>query len=87
MVVEPVASVTAEGKPCAATITEALRTDERLSEPASGDLAGTGASSVTSRDSVTEPVKVITVIEEAPRTLPRRYQVWGHDYRDFNSFR
>ena len=41
------ASATVEGESGAATITEALRTDERLPKPASGDLVGIGASPVT----------------------------------------
>ena len=37
---EPVASATVEEELSAVTITEALRTDEHLPEPASGDLTG-----------------------------------------------
>jgi len=51
LVAEPMASVMVEGEPGAATITEALRTDEHLSKLASGDLAGTGASPVIARAS------------------------------------
>ena len=42
LVTEPVASATVEEGPSASTIIEALRTDELLSEPASGDLAKIG---------------------------------------------
>ena len=66
LVVEPVAS---EGGPGTATTTEALRTDELLPEPASGDLAETGASSATAGVSFTEPVEVSTAVEGAPKDI------------------
>ena len=69
MVAEPVASVAVEGKSGAAIITEALRTDERLLEPACCDLAGSGASSVTVEVSVTEPITISIDVEGAPKDI------------------
>ena len=69
MVAKPVASATVEGEQSAATITEALRTDELLNESASGDLAETGASPVTAGVSTTEPVEVSTTVEGAPKDI------------------
>jgi len=65
--VEPVASATVEGELGAATITEALRVNECLPEPASSDLTGIGASPVTVGVSVTVLVKLSTAIEGAPK--------------------
>ena len=63
------ASATVEGEPGATTITEALRTDELLPEPASGDLAKTDASPVIVEVSATEPVKVSTTVEGSPKDI------------------
>ena len=69
LVTEPVASATVEGESGAAIITEALRTDELLPEPASSDLAKTDASPVTVGVSATEPVEVSTAVEGAPKDI------------------
>ena len=61
-------TVASEGGP-GATITEAFRTDELLSEPASDDLAETGASPATTGVFAIEPVEVSTAIEGAPKDI------------------
>jgi len=66
LVTEPGAS---EGGPDVATTIEALRTDELLLKPASGDLTETSASLVTAGVSSTEPVEVSTAIEGAPKDI------------------
>ena len=68
----PVASTMVEGEPGAATITEALRTDERLPESASGDLVKTSASPVTAEISAIEPIKGSTTIEGAPKDIAEK---------------
>ena len=71
LVVEPVESVTIEGEPGAVTIIEALKTDEHLSEPASGDLAksGTFPVVVTTGVPAIEPIIVSATIKEAPKDV------------------
>jgi len=69
LVAEPVVSATVEGGPGSSIIIEPLRTDERLPEPASGDLAGTDASPVTVGVSITEPVTISTRIKGAPKDI------------------
>jgi len=68
---EPMESVMVEEEPGTVTITEALRTDENLPEPASSDLVGSGASPVvvTIGVSATEPIIVSTAVEEAPEDI------------------
>ena len=68
---EPMESVMVEEEPGTVTITEALRTDENLPEPASSDLVGSGASPVvvTIGVSATEPIIVSIVVEEAPKDV------------------
>ena len=68
LVVEPAAS---EGEPDIVLATEALRTDELLPEPASGDLVETGASLATARVSSMGQSKSVPSSREPPRTLSR----------------
>ena len=69
LVAEPVASVTVEGEPDVATITEALRTNDHLPGLASGNLAESDASLVTAGVSVTEPITISTGVEGAPKDI------------------
>ena len=67
LVAEPVASATVEEESSAIIITEAIKTDEHLSELASGELAVSGASPVVVTTGVpaTKPVIVSTTIKKA----------------------
>ena len=71
LVVEPMASATTDGELGAATIIEALRTDELSPEPASGDLVKIGTSPITAGVSATEPVEVSTAIKGAPKDMAK----------------
>ena len=66
LVTEPVES---EGEPGVTITVEALKNDELLLEPASGDLAKPGASSATVGVSSMEPVEVSTAVEEARKDI------------------
>ena len=69
LVVEPMASAIVEGGPGSATVTEPLRTDELLSEPASDDLTKTGASPVIVGVSAIEPIEVSTAVKGALKDI------------------
>ena len=69
LVVEPMTSATIEGGLSAAIITEALKTDELLFEPVSGDLVKISASTVTAKVSAIEPIEVSTAVEGALKDI------------------
>ena len=69
LVAKPMVSATVEGEQGA--ITEALKTDEHLSELASSDLARSGASPIVFTTGVpaTGPITVSTAIKEASKDV------------------